>query len=205
MLKVQDHCPATPVFHWQIGTNALENLFAVVQTLAHGNNIDWNELGDRLGAAVALEEIYAKHPSWAKKSPRLSLAHLGEFDHMNDRTCAEAGPVGSCDVRSVKVAACWNEGRRIVIGVLRDHEEYTVVTHATCDHVISFPVTLPLVVGVVYFFWLDCGLHMSRAVANRNHVARFVLTKKSSYDFVVWLWMTPETNCGVMWVPSTCP
>lgn len=133
VLKVQDHCPATPVFLWQIGTDALENLFAVVRTLTHGGNIDGKELGDRLGAAVALEEIYAKHPSWARKSRRLSLTHLGEIDHMNVRTWAEAGPTGSCDVREVRVAACWNQGRRNAIGVLRDHEEYTGVTQATFD------------------------------------------------------------------------
>ena len=133
VLKVQDHCLTTPVFLWQIGTDALEKFFAVVRTLTHGSNIDWKELGDRLGAAVAVEELYARHPSWSRKSRRLSLNHLGDIDHMNVRTWAETGPAGSCDVRSVKVAACWNEGRRIAIGVLRDHDEYTGVTQATFD------------------------------------------------------------------------
>ena len=132
-LKVQDHCPATPVLLWQIGTHVLESFCAVVRTLTHGSNIDGKELGDRLGAAVALEEIYAKHPSWARKSRRLSLNHLGEIDHMSVRTWAEDGPAGSCDLRSVKVAACRNAGRRIAIGVLRDHEQYTGATQATFD------------------------------------------------------------------------
>eukprot|EP00904_Undaria_pinnatifida_P013996 jgi/Undpi1/9727/HiC_scaffold_27.g12183.m1 len=133
VLKVQDHCPATPVFLWQISTGALENMFGVVRNLTHSSNINGKELRDRLGAAVALEEIYAKHPSLCRKSRRLSLTHLGEIDHMNVRTWAEAGPAGSCDVRSAKVASCWNEGRRIAIGVPRDHEEYTGVTQATFD------------------------------------------------------------------------
>ena len=133
VLKVQDHCPATPVFLWQISTGALENIFGVVRNLTHSSNINGKELRDRLGAAVALEEIYAKHPSLCRKSRRLSLTHLGEIDHMNVRTWAEAGPAGSCDVRSAKVASCWNEGRRIAIGVPRDHEEYTGVTQATFD------------------------------------------------------------------------
>lgn len=133
VLKVQEHCPAMPVFLWQIGTDALENLFAVVRTLTHASNVDGKELGDRLGAAVALEEIYAKHSGWGKKSRRLALTVFGKIDHMNVRTWAEAGPAGSCDVRGVKVAACWNEGRRIATSVLQDHEEYTGVTQATFD------------------------------------------------------------------------
>ncbi|CAN0440456.1 unnamed protein product, partial [Scytosiphon promiscuus] len=113
-LKVQQHCPAMALFLWQIGTDALENLFAVVRTLTHASNVDGKELGDRLGAAVALEEIYAKHPNWAKKSRRLN----DSVDHMNVRTWLEAGPAGSCDVRGVNVAERWNEGRRAAISVL---------------------------------------------------------------------------------------
>ncbi|CAN0485749.1 unnamed protein product, partial [Scytosiphon promiscuus] len=86
VLKVQEHCPATPVFLWQIGTDALENLFAVLRTLTHASNVDGKELGDRLGAAVALEEIYAKHPGWARTSRRLSLAVNGEIYHTNVRS-----------------------------------------------------------------------------------------------------------------------
>ncbi|CAN0325198.1 unnamed protein product [Ectocarpus sp. 4 AP-2014] len=133
VLRVQQHCKARPVFLWQIGTDALENLFAVVRTLIHGSNVDGKELGDRLGAAVALEEIYAKHPGWAKKSRRLSLARLGEIDHMNVSTWLAAGPDNGCDVRGVKVAGCWNEGRRIALGVLQDHEEYNGVSQTTFD------------------------------------------------------------------------
>lgn len=133
VLKVQEHCPATPVFLWQIGTDALENLFAVVRTLAHASNVDGKKLGDRLGAAVALEEIYANHDDWARKARRLSLTFDRKIDHMNVRTWVNAGPHGSCDVRGVNVAACWNEGRRMALGVLQDHEEYTGVTQATFD------------------------------------------------------------------------
>lgn len=142
VLKVQEHCPATPVFLWQIGTDALENLFAVVRTLTHASNVDGKELGDRLGAAVALEVIYAKHPGWARTSRRLSLAVTGEIDHTNVRSWEEAGPLGGCDVRGLKLFACWNEGRRIAISVLQDHEEYASVTQATFDDLKDESITL---------------------------------------------------------------
>ena len=80
-----------------------------------------------------MEENLRQAPELVQESRRLILTHLGEIDHMNVRTWAEAGPAGSYDVRSVKVAACWNEGRIIAICVLRDHEEYTGVTQATFD------------------------------------------------------------------------
>ena len=75
---------------------------------------------------------------------------------MNVSTWAEAGPVGICDVWSVKVATCWNEGRRVATGVLRDHDEYTGVTQATFNRFKDKVITMfflfglvPLVVGVV--------------------------------------------------------
>ena len=74
VLKVQEHCPAMPVLLWQIGKDALENIFTVVRTLTHATNVDGK--GDRLGAAVALKAIYAQHSGWARKSRRLSLTFL---------------------------------------------------------------------------------------------------------------------------------
>lgn len=126
------------LFLWQIGTDALENLFAVVRTLTHGSNVDGKELGDRLGAAVALEETYAKHPNWAQKSRRLN----GSIDHMNVRTWSEAGPSGGCDVRGVDVVERWNEGRRAAIRILQAHDDYADVTQGTFDDLEAKRVTM---------------------------------------------------------------
>ena len=93
-----------------MGTDALENIFAVVRTLIHASNVDKKKFGGRLGAAEALEETYAKQSGWARKSRRLSLTFLGEIDHRNVRTCAEAGPAGSCDVQGVKVLHVGTKG-----------------------------------------------------------------------------------------------
>eukprot|EP00904_Undaria_pinnatifida_P003353 jgi/Undpi1/13018/HiC_scaffold_8.g02681.m1 len=123
-LKVQQHCPAMDLYLWQIGTDALENSFAVVRTLTHASNVDGKELGDRLGAAVALEKIYAKHPNWAKKSRRLN----DSIDHMNVKTWSEAGPAGGCDVRGLDVVDCWNYGRRAALRVLQAHDYFADVT-----------------------------------------------------------------------------
>ena len=60
VLQVQQHYSAMTIFLWQISTNALEVLLAVVRTLTHARNVDGKALGECLGADVALEEIYAK-------------------------------------------------------------------------------------------------------------------------------------------------
>lgn len=137
-LKVQQHCPAMDLYLWQIGTDALENSFAVVRTLTHASNVDGKELGDRLGAAVALEEIYAKHPNWAKKSRRLN----DSIDHMNVKTWSEAGPAGGCDVRGLDVVECWNDGRRAALRVLQAHDDFADVTQDTFDHLEAKRVTM---------------------------------------------------------------
>lgn len=129
VLKVQEHSEAMATFLWQIGTDLLENLFAVVRTLTNARNVDGKELGDRLGAAVTLEEIYCKHPGWAKTSRRLT----DSCDHMNVETWKSAGPTDSCNVRVVDVPEQWNEGRRKATAILQAHEEYTDVTAATFE------------------------------------------------------------------------
>ena len=64
--KVQDHCPATPVFLGKISTHALETIFAVVRTLAHDSNIDGRNSGIFWALLSRWRKIYAKHPSWSR-------------------------------------------------------------------------------------------------------------------------------------------
>lgn len=123
--QAQQHCPSEPMFLWQVGTDGLENLFALVRTLTHASNVDAKELADRLGAAVALEEIYNKHPDWTKVSRRLNET----LDHMNVLTWEKGGP--DCDVRGVDVIACWKGGRADASAVLRGHSDFTEVSQQT--------------------------------------------------------------------------
>lgn len=136
--QAQQHCPSEPMFLWQVGTDGLENLFALVRTLTHASNVDAKELADRLGAAVALEEIYNKHPDWAKVSRRLNET----LDHMNVLTWEKGGPSGNCDVRGVDVTACWKGGRADASAVLRGHSDYTEVSQQTFDDLRDENITM---------------------------------------------------------------
>ncbi|CAM9196785.1 unnamed protein product, partial [Hapterophycus canaliculatus] len=111
VIRAKKHCPAEPFFMHQVATDGLENAFAVARTLTHASNFDTKELGDRLGAAVSLEEIYERNPKWKRISKRLN----GSLDHMNVRSWLDGGPdgtaPGNCDVRRVDVLECWNGGR----------------------------------------------------------------------------------------------
>lgn len=120
VLQVQQHYSAMTIFLWQIGTNALEILLAVVRTLTHASNVDGKALGECLGADVALEEIYAKYPGWAKKCRRLN----NSINHVNVRSWSEGGQTGSCDVRDVNVVEFWNEVRITATSALQAHGDY---------------------------------------------------------------------------------
>lgn len=138
VLQAQQHCPSEPMFLWQVGTDGLENLFALVRTMTHASNVDAKELADRLGAAVALEEIYNKHPDWTKVSRRLN----GTLDHMNVVTWEKGGPPGNCDVRGVDVGACWKGGRADATMVLRRHSDYTDVSQETFEDLGNEDITM---------------------------------------------------------------
>lgn len=90
VVRAKGHCPAEPIFLWQLGSDVLENLLAVVRTLTHSRNCDANELGDRIGTAVSLVEIWSKYPEWARDSRTMNES----TDHMSVRTWEGKGRGG---------------------------------------------------------------------------------------------------------------
>lgn len=107
------------MYLWQIGTDGLENLFAVVRTLTHSRNVDLKELGDRLGAAVALERVYKEHQDWKRASRRLN----GTLDHINTASW-DTGPAGNSDVREVDLQLSWENGCVDAVAILQAHPSY---------------------------------------------------------------------------------
>lgn len=138
----REHCCAQPMFLWQIGTDGLENLFAVARTLTHAGNFDAKEFGDRLSAAVSLEEIYSKRPEWKRVSWRLNES----LDHMNTRSWLDGGPEGgaegNCDVRNVVLKSCWEGGRRDATTILQEHRDFSHVTQVTFEELCQKDVTM---------------------------------------------------------------
>ena len=80
--RAKNLCSGEKMYLWQVDSGGLENLFAVVRTLNHPHNVDLKELGERLGAAVAMQRVYSDHESWRRVSRRLN----GPLDHMNTTT-----------------------------------------------------------------------------------------------------------------------
>ncbi|CAM9909880.1 unnamed protein product, partial [Sphacelaria rigidula] len=107
-------CPGEKMYLWQVGSDGLENLFAVVRTLTNSRNVDLKELGERLGAAVAMEKVYSDHKSWRQVSRRLN----DTLDHMNTSTW-DKGAVGNTDVRCVDIASVWESGCMDAVSVLQ--------------------------------------------------------------------------------------
>lgn len=138
VLQAQKHCPNQPMFLWQIGTDGLENVFALARTLTHSSNFNLKELCDRLGAAVALEDIYAAHPDWKRISKRLS----GSLDHMNVRSWLERGSEQNCNIRTVDVKASWAEGRHDAVDLLSCHRDFQDVTMETFVGMVDANITM---------------------------------------------------------------
>lgn len=140
--RFEKHCPAEPFLGFQVSTDGLENQFAVSRTLTHSSNFDMKEFGDRLGAAMSLEEIYERHPEWSRISKRLN----GSLDHMNVRSWLDGGPdgtaPGNCDVRHANVAEAWNDGRRESIEIFQQHRDFKHVDQAVFDDLENQGVTM---------------------------------------------------------------
>ncbi|CAM9745592.1 unnamed protein product, partial [Sphacelaria rigidula] len=111
--------PGEKMYLWQVGSDSLENPFAVVRTLTHSRNVDLKELGERLGAAVAMRRVYSDHDSWKRVSRRLN----GTLDHMNTTTW-DKGEAGNTDVRGVDLASVWESGCVDAMSVLQVHPVY---------------------------------------------------------------------------------
>jgi hypothetical protein len=108
--RMQADFPELPCYPFFLGTDRLENVFAVLRTISHSRNFDMLELESRVSTASALEEIYSRHPEWKRVSRRLN----GSLDHMNPHSW-----LGDMSTKNVSLDNCWAAGRQKAISALR--------------------------------------------------------------------------------------
>ncbi|CAN0270675.1 unnamed protein product, partial [Scytosiphon promiscuus] len=93
---------------FDLGSDNVEQEFAVVRTLTHARTCDVKEFAQRVSHATQLNDTWAKHPEWKRAGVRLNE---GTADHMNHTTWA-AGGEGNASVKGVDLVSCWKVGRR---------------------------------------------------------------------------------------------
>ncbi|CAB1119905.1 unnamed protein product [Ectocarpus sp. CCAP 1310/34] len=81
VLEAQVRCPRERLYLWMIGTDGLENLFAIVRTLTHASNVDAKEAIERFGAVIGVEQVDAVdilrgHPSYEASVNRETISEL---------------------------------------------------------------------------------------------------------------------------------
>ncbi|CAM9214714.1 unnamed protein product, partial [Hapterophycus canaliculatus] len=105
--QAKHFCPSLLIYLFLLGTNNLENLFAVLRTMTHSRTFSYKELCEKLAHASQVDETWSRHGEWRRSSRRL----LNSADHMNTTTW-DQGPAGNTSLESVDIVRCWQEGRR---------------------------------------------------------------------------------------------
>ena len=110
--------------------DALENIFNIVRSMYPGTAVDLLQFEERIGAAMQVNGVFAKHPHLAKEARHLATTSVhGPLDHNNPATflsCAEGEGEGGQDRRRVSVGAvsiltCWSVGgERAASALMRD-------------------------------------------------------------------------------------
>jgi hypothetical protein len=132
VVKVQQHMPQESLYLFQLGTDRLEALFAVLRTLTHNQNFDLLECGHRLSHATHLNQIYQRHPDWKKKAKRLE----GSLDEMNPSSW-----IGSVKVADVDVVQCCFDERMKCVDALNKSGFFSVLVSLILMHLLRKDVS----------------------------------------------------------------
>ena len=98
--------PESKVFICLLGDDVLEVLFGRVRMIGgHSPNIDIEELRDRIGSALRLDEIFQKYPNWEQRPRRLKLKRSRDVDHLSPRHWRGELRASTCNL-----PACWADG-----------------------------------------------------------------------------------------------
>ncbi|KAI0028717.1 hypothetical protein K488DRAFT_57891 [Vararia minispora EC-137] len=111
--KVQVDNPGSNWFLISMGTDSLESIFSVVQTMVGNDaNADVLQLAQRLSHYVEVTNIIAEHPRWDRGLRHLHVTALGpdmkpadDVDHIN-----AASWCGDTCIDCVNLRACWLKG-----------------------------------------------------------------------------------------------
>lgn len=155
--QAQKVCPSLDFYLFQLGTDNVENLFAVLRTMTHSRTFSYMELVQRLAHASQLDAVWDRREGWKRPSRRLATkprstaasatpempeqetpatqtmqttGNAKTFDHMNIRTW-KLGRKGNKSVGGVDLARCWQKGRRRAVSVLSGHSHYEKTTVGT--------------------------------------------------------------------------
>ncbi|KAM5529996.1 hypothetical protein V8D89_010026 [Ganoderma adspersum] len=96
-----------PFYLFWLGDDRLETLFGRVRMQgAHNPNFSFKQLLDRLGAAMDLDAIFARHPQLDSGFRRLKITRTEHLDHLNPESWR-----GSAIVNKVSLESAWTAGR----------------------------------------------------------------------------------------------
>jgi hypothetical protein len=109
--KVKQQFPDTPVYLFQLGDNAVEEMFSTLRTLTHQRNMDIVELGQNITVLLQLYEVYSRHPEWYKQ--RKHLSPRDDRDRPWAVKSKERTPGPDFDLRS-----CWVQGRSAAASII---------------------------------------------------------------------------------------
>ncbi|KAI0027508.1 hypothetical protein K488DRAFT_61333 [Vararia minispora EC-137] len=112
--KAQVDNPGSNWFLISMGTDGLESIFGVVQTMVGNDaNADVLQLAQHLSHSVEVTNIIAEHPEWDQSPRHLHITALGpdmkpadDVDHIN-----AASWHGDTCINRVHLRACWSKGR----------------------------------------------------------------------------------------------
>lgn len=65
--------PGEPLYLFQLGDNALEELFSELRTLTHQRGMDSVQYRDNLGVVAQLAGVYERNPDLKRQATRLSV------------------------------------------------------------------------------------------------------------------------------------
>ncbi|CAM9391324.1 unnamed protein product, partial [Hapterophycus canaliculatus] len=103
--QAQVICPSLLIYLFQLGTDNVETLFAILRTMTHSRTFSYKELCERLAHASQVDEVWSRYDGWRRSSRHL----LNTADSMNMATW-NLGPSGNTPVSGVDVVGCWQEG-----------------------------------------------------------------------------------------------
>ncbi|KAI0042726.1 hypothetical protein FA95DRAFT_1682348 [Auriscalpium vulgare] len=120
--KTQIDNPAGEFWVILLGTDGLEKIFGKVRTMVgNDTHADLLQLANRIDGAFECVKILEQHPEWGGDARRLHLTSISEqgsnvsqkSDHITPRSWK-----GDVRVRTVLLATCWRDGRRLAVTAL---------------------------------------------------------------------------------------
>ncbi|KAJ6569699.1 hypothetical protein B0H10DRAFT_2354990, partial [Mycena sp. CBHHK59/15] len=107
--------PMLKVFICLLGDDVLETLFGRSRMIGgHSPNMAIDELRQRFGSALRIDEIFRRHPELERHPRHLKLVRSREVDHLSPGQW-----IGDLTAQSCNLLACWIAGIKAAITLLQ--------------------------------------------------------------------------------------